>query len=323
MLHLHRHLEEMQKKSFIGLVFALFSGLFSTTVWAQAGISSFDYLLLPHSARAAALGGDNVSIVERDVSLVYHNPAFLVREMDKTLNVSYLAYLADIGIGNATFAKSAGEKGGVWGVGMQYAGYGKMLETTENNEILGDLTAKDLCANVFYAHDLTERIRGGITGKFFYSDYAHNTAVGLGVDVGLTYNNAETGFSAGLVGKNIGRQIKAYDEQLAGLPWDIQLGLTKKLEHAPLRFSLTGTWKKNGIVGVDVLPSNSFWFGVGYNIKRGNDLSLVEGNRFGGFSAGAGVRVKAFDISCAFAQYNISATSFMLSVSINFSKMKL
>lgn len=319
MLYLHPHSQEMQKKSFIGLVFALFAA----SVWAQEGSSSFDYLLVPHSARAAALGGDNVSLIERDVSLIYHNPAFLVQDMDKTLNFSYLAYVADIGIGNATFAKSIGAKGGAWGAGVQYAGYGGMLETTENNEILGDLSAKDLCANVFYAQNLTERIRGGITGKFFYSDYAHNTAVGLGVDLGLTYNNAEKGFSAGLVGKNIGRQIKAYDEQLAGLPWDIQLGVTKKLEHAPLRFSLTGTWKKNAIVGVDVLPSNSFWFGAGYNIKRGSDLSVAEGNRFGGFSAGAGVRVKSFSISCALAQYSISATSFMLSVSMNFSKMKL
>jgi hypothetical protein len=297
--------------------------LFSASVWAQEGISSFDYLLLPHSARAAALGGDNVSIVERDVSLIYHNPAILVREMDKTVNVSYLAYIADIGIGNATFAKSIGENSGVWGVGVQYAGYGDMLETNENGDILGDLTAKDMCANVFYAHDLTYRFRGGITGKFFYSDYAHNTAVGVGVDLGLHYNNAGNGFSAGLVGKNIGRQIKAYEEQLAGLPWDVQLGMSYKLEHAPIRFSLTGTWKKNGIVGVDVLPSNSFWFGVGYNIKRGSDMSLVEGNRLGGFSAGAGVRVKSFDISCALGKYNISATSFMLSVSMNFSKTKL
>ncbi len=309
----------MYKKLFIGL----FSTLIFATSQAQEGISSFDYLLLPHSARAAALGGDNVSVGEKEVSLIYHNPAFLVQEMNKSLSVSYLSYIADIGIGNATFAKSVGEKGGAWGVGVQYVGYGDMLETNETGDILGDLTARDLCANVFFAHNLTETIRGGISGKFFYSDYAHNTAIGLGVDLGLSYSNAEKGFSAGLVGKNIGRQVKAYDEILAGLPWDIQLGLSYKLEHAPVRISATGTWKKNGIIGIELLPSTNFWLGLGYNIKRGSDMSIVEGNKLGGFSLGAGLHVKAFNISCAVAQYNISATSFMLSVSTSLERTKL
>ncbi|MDR0833805.1 MAG: type IX secretion system protein PorQ [Candidatus Symbiothrix sp.] len=308
----------MYKKISIGLLLAL---IFAP-VWAQEGKSSFDYLLLPHSARAAALGGDNVSLIENDVSLIYNNPALLGTEMDKTLNASYLAYVADVGIGNVAFAKAAGERS-AWGVGVQYAHYGNLKEMSEDNVFLGDLTAKDLCANVFYAHDLTEHIRGGISGKFFYSDYNHNTAIGLGVDLGLSYYNAEKGFSIGLAGKNIGRQIKAYEEELANLPWDIQLGLTKKLENAPIRFSLTGTWKQNCIVGIDILPSNNFWFGVGYNMKRADAMHLAEGNKFGGFSAGAGLSIKAFDVSCAVGKYNVSATSFMISVSTFLSEMKL
>jgi hypothetical protein len=322
------------------LISILFIFLFP--VWAQKGKSGFDYLLLPNSARSSALGGTNISIVENDVSLIYNNPAFLGPEMDLTLNASYMAYIADIGIGNVAFAKSIGDRG-AWGIGAIYANYGKMKETTEDNTVLGDLTANDICANFFFSHDLTDKIRGGITGKFLYSNYYHNTAIGLGVDLGLSYYDEAHEFSIGLVGKNIGRQIKAYEEELAALPWDIQLGISRKLDHAPVRFSITGVYLKqwnfenpNGakdsffktlgkhlILGIDVIPSDNFWIGLGYNLKRSMDMQLQEGNKFGGFSIGAGLKVKSFAVSCAVGKYNLSATSFLFSISTSFAEMKL
>ncbi|MDR0413017.1 MAG: type IX secretion system protein PorQ [Dysgonamonadaceae bacterium] len=310
--------------------------------WTQEGNSGFDYLLLPHSARASALGGTNVSIVENDVSLIYNNPAFLGPEMDRTLNASYLSYIADIGVGNVVFAKSIGDRG-AWGVGALYAHYGKMKEVTDEDIALGDLTANDICAAFFFSHDLTDKIRGGATGKFLYSNYYHNTAIGLGVDLGLSYYDEAHDFSIGLVGKNIGRQVKAYEEELAALPWDIQLGISKSLNHAPIRFSVTGVylkqWRfdnpdgtkdaflktlgKHLILGIDIIPSDNFWVGVGYNLKRNMDMRLQEGNKFGGFSIGAGLKVKSFAVSCAVGKYNLSATSFLLSLSTSFAEMKL
>ncbi|MDL2223792.1 type IX secretion system protein PorQ [Bacteroidales bacterium OttesenSCG-928-M06] len=320
----------------------LLCSLYFTQVLGQAGKSSFDYLLLPHSARSAALGGNNVSIIENDISLVYDNPGAIGIEMDLTLTASYMAYVADIGIGNVAFAKSLGEKSAI-GIGAFYGNYGKMKEAIEGNVVVGDLNASDICGSIFFAHDLTDKLRGGITGKFFYSNYHHNTAIGLGVDLGLSYYHEEKQFSLGLVGKNIGRQIKAYEEDLAGLPWDIQFGFTKKLAQAPIRVSVTGVhlkqWKfenfdgkedsffktftKHLIFGVDFIPNDNFWIGLGYNVKRGSDMSLEEGNKLGGFSAGAGLRVKAFSVGCSVGKYNLSATSFMVSISTSFAEMKL
>ena len=315
---------------------------FPLITWGQTGKSSFDYLLLPQSARSSALGGNNISLIENDVSLIYDNPAFLGVEMDMTLNASYMAYIADVGVGNIVFAKALGEKSTI-GVGALYSNYGKMKETLEGNVIVGDLSASDICGSIFFSHDLTEKIRGGITGKFFYSDYHQNTAIGLGVDLGLSYYNSDKEFSVGLVGKNIGRQIKAYEDEINDLPWDIQLGFSKKLNRAPIRISLTAVhlkqWKfdnyngkedsftktlwKHMIVGVDFVPNDNFWVGLGYNAKRGADMKLQEGNKLGGFSAGAGIRVKAFSIGCSIGKYNVSATSFMFSVAASFAEMKL
>ncbi|MDR0541106.1 MAG: type IX secretion system protein PorQ [Dysgonamonadaceae bacterium] len=322
------------------LIFLL--SIASLSLQAQGGRTTFDYLLLPHSARSSALGGTNVSVVENDASLIYDNPAFLGSEMDKTLLVSYLSYIADIGMGHITFTKKLSEATS-FGIGALYANYGKMIETTDDNRIAGDLQASDICGSIFVAHDLTERLRGGITGKFLYSNYYHNTAIGLGVDLGLSYCNEENTFSWGLTGKNIGRQIKAYDEEPAALPWDIQFGITRKLSRAPIRFSLIAThlkrWKfddvyasgdsfvktlgKHLIVGVELIPNDNFWIGIGYNIKRATDMHLENGNKFGGFSAGAGVRIQTFNVGCSIGKYNTAATSFMISLATTFATKEI
>jgi hypothetical protein len=308
---------------------------------AQEGESTFNFLLLPNSVRAAALGGTNISTIENDLSLIYQNPGLLGQEMNMSFSANYLSYIADIATGNVTFAKSLGEKS-TWGVGVIYSNYGKMLETNES-QIIGDLNASDICGNLFFSRDLTEKIRGGVAAKFIYSNYAHNTAIGLGVDLGLSYYNPDKNLSVSLVGKNIGRQIKAYEEELANLPWDIQFGFSKKLSQAPIRYSITGVylneWKfynlqgekdsfsktlfKHLVIGVDFLPSDNLWIALGYNVRRGADLDLSEGNKMAGFSIGAGLKVKSFSFGCAVGQYHPSATSLMLSVSTSLAEMKL
>jgi len=309
---------------------------------AQGGKSTFDFLQLPTSVRAAALGGTNVSIIENDLSLVFQNPAFLGQEMNLSLSAGYMSYVGDIKMGNVAFAKSLGDRS-AWGVGFVYSDYGKMLETTEDNVVLGDLNASDICGNIFFSRDLTDKIRGGVAAKFIYSNYAYNTAIGLGVDLGLSYYDKDHNLSIGFTGKNLGRQIKSYETDLADLPWDIQLGLSQKLAHAPIRYSITAanlnqwqfynvngqkdafatTLMKHFIFGVEFLFSDNFWVGLGYNTKRGSDLHLIEGNKFGGFSIGAGLKVKAFGFGCSIGQYNPSSTSLMLSISTSLAEMKL
>ena len=324
-------------------IFTLYISLLCAfSLSAQEGKSTFDFLQLPNSVRANALGGTNISIVENDLSLVNQNPAFLGQEMDLTISAGYLSYIADIGMGNILFAKALGERS-AWGVGFLYTNYGKMLETNSESMILGDLKAADICGNIFFSRDLTERIRGGVTAKFVYSDYAHNTSIGLGVDLGLSYYNPDKNFSVGLTGKNLGRQVKAYETELTNLPWEIQFGISQKLANAPIRYSITGVqlnrWKtynlqgekdaftttffKHLVFGVEFLLSENFWAGVGYNVKRSADMNLNEGNKFSGFSIGAGLKVKAFSFGCSFGQYHPSATSLMFNVSTSLVEMKL
>ena len=116
------------------------------------------------------------------------------------------------------------------------------------------------------------------------------------------------------------------------------------MAHAPIRLSLTAMylnkWKinyvddsdseyeeddffksfiKHLVIGIDYVPSENFWLGIGYNPKRALDMKLQGGNALAGFSGGAGVRIKMFDVGVSVAKYHPSALSFMLSLSTTIS----
>ena len=267
--------------------------------------------------------------------------------MDNMLNLNYMNYISDVNVGSALFTKAHGERA-AWGVGATFIGYGDIQEALPGNVVTGaSVSAKDISVNGFYARDLNERWRGGLALKFLYSGLADYTSIGLCVDAGLSYYNSEKGFSFGFALKNIGAQLKAYEDERQKMPWDIQLGISQKLSHAPLRLSLTAqylnrwkfdyvdntnveqkddsffkTFAKHLIIGVDFVPSDNFWVGVGFNPKVNMDMKLQGGGSFSGFSAGAGVRIKMFDVGFSLAKYHPSALSLMLSVSTTLEDFK-
>ena len=61
----------------------LFSAL-AMMIHAQDSQTVFNFLRLPVSAHAAALGGDNITLSDDDASLVFHNPALLYNVSDRT-----------------------------------------------------------------------------------------------------------------------------------------------------------------------------------------------------------------------------------------------
>ncbi len=317
------------------------------SVGAQTGEQVFEFLSLPSSARANALGGHNVSIVDRDPSLIFHNPALLGNEMDGMINIDYMNYIADVNVGSALFTKAYKERG-AWGAGVHYFYNGKFQGRDEQNRPTGDFTASDIALNGFFSYDLSDRWRGGVSMKLLYSNYDTYTSLGMAVDAGLSYYDSEKEFSFGFVLKNIGAQLKPYHEDRQKMPWDIQMGISKRMNHAPIRLSLTAMhlnrWKfdyvekvdaeyegdsfgkallKHFVIGVDYLPSENFWIGVGFNPKTKMDMKLQGGGGgLSGFSAGAGVKIKMFDVGVSFAKYHPSAMSMMVSVSTTLADFK-
>jgi hypothetical protein len=290
---------------------------------AQNGGEVFAFLRYPSSARVNALGGNNVSLVERDPSLAFHNPALAGAEMSGMVNLNYMNFAAGIRLGSVLYTRAVGEMG-AWSVGAGFMSYGSFRQTTEENVTTGRFSVEDISLNAMYSHNLSERWRGGIALKFLYSSLESYTSIGLAADAGLSYYDEESNFSAGIALKHAGAQLTAYYDERQPLPWDVQAGFSKRLAHAPFRLSLTAayltSWDmgffEHFVAGVDFTPSDNFWLGVGFNPKINTDMKLQSGNSLGGFSAGGGVRIKAFDAGLSVARYHPSALSVMLSLSV-------
>ncbi|MDR2119815.1 MAG: type IX secretion system protein PorQ [Tannerella sp.] len=308
---------------------------------AQDGDRVFAFLRYPSSAHVNALGGHSVSLIARDPSLAFHNPALLGGETDGMANLNYMNYYSDIHVGSVAFTKALRERS-AWGIGATFISYGNMKEVSAEHVVMGNFSPKDLSLNGFFSYDLTDSWRGGVSLKALYSNLAEYSSFGIAVDAGLSYYDPEREFSYGLVIKNAGAQLKSYDSQREKMPWDIQTGFTKKMAHAPIRFSVTAVhlnrWKfkytdaasaekeaddrfvqtliKHLVFGVDWIPSENFWLGAGFNPKTSVEMKLRNGgNSLNGFSAGAGLRVSRFDVGVSAARHHPSAYSLMVSVS--------
>ena len=158
--------------------------------------------------------------------------------MDGMVNLNYMSYIGDIHVGSAIYTKAHRERG-AWGIGGSFISYGNFKEVDASRMIKGEFSAKDMSVQAFYSYDLSDKWRGGLSMKMLYSHLAEYSSFGIGVDAGLSYYDEEKGLSFGVALKNIGAQLKAYDSERRQLPWDIQMGISKRMAHAPIRVSVT------------------------------------------------------------------------------------
>lgn len=304
-----------------------------------AGSSVFHFLNLPASSRLNALGGENVAIADDDISMAFVNPALLTAHTDKVLQLNYAYYLAGTMFGSVMYGHNY--KDNYFAAGVHYLDYGNMAYADELGNLLGtNFTAKDICVSLMYARQLGPHFRVGATFKPIFSVYERYTSFALGADVGGHFQTADSTFQMGLALRNIGWQLKAFYEEDYGqhtemLPLNLELGLSYRLEHAPLRFSLTAHnlqhWNlapagedvkwydmlfRHTIWSVDIVPkSEKFYLTVSYNHRRQAEMNLTNVRSLAGFAFGAGVKIYKFRLGFAMSQYTKSNFTYQVSLS--------
>ncbi len=305
------------------VVFVLITTLSALQVFAQESQEVFSFLRLPVSAHVAALGGDNITLDDDDPTVVFHNPALICNTSDKSINLNFMTYMEGAKTASASFVKGWGERG-TWAVSAQYMNYGSMKETTIDNIEQGSFSAKDIAVAGTFAYLLSDRWSGGVTLRFISSSIASYNAIGIASDLGLNYYDEVHGWSISAVAKNLGGQVKAYQDEYEKIPIDLQLGVSKRLAAAPLRFSATlsrlNRWDtsfiQHVVLGVDVFIGESIYIAGGYNFRRRDEMKISEGDgsssHGAGLSVGAGLTLKRFKLSAAYAKYHVSASSILI-----------
>lgn len=303
---------------------------------SQDAGSVFQFLQLPFSSHASALGGDNTSIIEDDITLAFHNPALLTNASGNTLSFNYMSYLEKTYVASAAYNTLVGDRSEL-AFGAHYLNFGTMKHTDSEGNITGNFSAKDMALMAVYSFDFSDRLSGGVTGKFIYSNYEQIYSLALGVDLGINYYNPESMFSASLVARNLGGQVKTFDGIHEPIPFNLLLGFTKQLAHAPIRISLTCTdldkwqasdfynsddasWKelllKHLIIGADILPTPSTYLSVGYNFLLRSELKNNVRRTMEGFTIGAGLNVNRIKVGISYGKYHVAASSLTMNFSI-------
>ena len=328
-------------------IFSLLLAVLPATALAQEYASAFNTLRLPASSHAAALGGQNVTLIEDEPTAGWYNPALYANVSDMSAGLNFMTYAAGSTWMGAHFVKAFGERH-TMAVGAQYMNYGKMDETDEAGNTLGQFSAKDIVIGAGYSYLLSDRWTGGANLKMMVSNLADYTALAAAIDVGVNYYDDENDLSVSASLQNIGTQLKAYhDGQRTHLPFTLALGFSKGMAHLPVRFHVTMTdvtrWKSSYyvlpenkdkdksdkvgfgkkalnhfVLGLDILPTDYLYLSVGYNFRRAYELKASGSSHLAGLSAGAGVNVKHFKFGVSYAKYHQASNSIMANVGYAF-----
>lgn len=325
----------MTRKIVICIISAILSIPF-VTIKGQTGDIAFNFLRLPYSSHVAALGGTNISIIDDDVTLAAHNPALLINASHNTVNFGYMTYMSDSKVAGAAYNRVFGARS-AGAIVARYVDYGEFEGYDENNIFTGTFKAKDMEISAVYSYLLSDRWSGGVAAKFIYSKYESMSSIALGVDLGLNYFDEEKDLSASLVFKNLGAQVKAFEEETEKMPFDIQLGVTKRIANAPIRLSVTMNnlhkWSdddfynadgskdsfskkllKHFTFGADVLISQNIYASIGYNYRITKELSTSD-SKWDGLSIGAGANIKRFKFGISYSKLHVSSNSLLFNAS--------
>lgn len=312
---------------------------------AQTGSTAYNFLEIPTSSHAYAIGGNGAAIIDDDVTLVDQNPALLGPEVDRQLAVNYMLYMATSNFAGVRYGMGAGEHG-AWAAGIRYLNYGSMTQYNPDGTAGGTFSPQDVVFEGTYSHDISERFRGGANFKMVYSNYEQYSAFALAVDLGVNYYNEEKDLSFSVVLSNMGGQVKRFNEAYDRLPFNITLAYMQGLGSSPFSLAITAThltrWKmpyythkpgdegdmqvkhnfgsdlfRHLIFGIQYQPSDKFYIALGYNYKTRTDMSAYQRNFLSGFSLGLGLKAKAFRMGVSYAMPHKNASTLMLNLGMD------
>lgn len=339
------------------LIIILILGAIGTGDAQIGGRQTYAFLNLTNSPRVAALGGKNVSLSDSaDLSLPFHNPSLLHAGMHHRMVLNYVNYFSDVNYGYFSVAARYDEKQNL-AFGLHYMNYGRFTEANVSGVKTGTFTAVDYAFNLIYSRKLDSLWNIGVNIKPILSVYEVYTSAGLAVDIGVSYNNPATLFSAGLVLRNIGSQLKPYyGGNYEPLPFEILAGLTQRLRYAPFAFSITAhqlqkpdltyvvddqeqstlsqdteksridilsdQFMRHFIFGVEFNPARNFYIRAGYNYQRRKEMMITSKTGMIGFSYGFGIKISRFLIEYGRASYHLAGASNHFSFGVNLDELQ-
>lgn len=327
----------------------------------RGGEHVFTFLELPPSSRIAAMGGSVISIRDSDPAFAVVNPALLNPKMDNGLTFQYQFLFDGISDGYAAFARHFPNANLTAHAGMQFIQYGTFDLADEYGNIQGTFKANELALTIGAAREIGERLSAGANLRFVQSNFESYHSSGLLFDIGGSYEDTANNLVLAFVARNVGVQVSTYSGVHEDAPLNIEVGLSKRLEHLPFRLSITAhslnQWNllydsplqapETTVIGEAPKKQSQFsrdldnvfrhldfggefilgkeenlFLRFGYNHQRRKELSVNNLRSFAGFSLGFGIRIKQFALDYAFASQHIAGSTQHFGISTNLERFR-
>lgn len=325
---------------------------------AQQSNGLYSFLDATNSARVAALGGHALPFFDSDIQLSAFNPATINSEMNNSLAVSYVDYYSDINFATVQYSHTFDNIGSFTGT-VQYHNYGSFNYTSESGEVQDEFTCSDYAATIGWGRELSDNWSIGANLKYAGIQYESYHAGAIAVDVAGLYRT-DNDWVLSLTARNIGMQIfnNFEDETNSSLPFKVDFGASKKLEHLPFTFMvlfddiqkwdklyddpldlegnydpLTGENVEDGaferfakntachlVVGGEMAIGKNMVLRAAYNYGQRHSMSVPQSRALVGFSAGVGFRIKMFEIDYSRSRLSIANSPNYITVSMNLDK---
>ena len=335
--------------------------LLCNTSFAQVtgGQNAFEYLNLSNAPHVSALGGISVADPANDIALALQNPAMMRPGMHNELELVYNNFYADVNILNLQYGYHAPKINTSFFFGIQYLNYGAFQETNTLGNVIGDFRAVDYALTFGASRSYMEHWRYGADIKWANSSLYQYKGSAVLMDVGVNYYDTSSLFDIGIVAKNMGVMVKQYTPgNTEPVPFDLQLGVSKKFKHLPLRLiatmqhlyewdirydnpaDLAGTNTlgtsdtvsdkgshfgdklfRHFIFGAELTLAKRITITASYNDLRRKEMALQTDPGLAGFSFGAGIDLNKFSIHYARSYYYVSGPYNEISITMALNKL--
>ncbi len=320
----------------------------------------FSFLSLPQSARVTGLGGAQIAVRDDDPVFAIANPAALNPSMSGHLAFNHNFFLGGIQQGYVSYARQLPKWGFTMHGGIQYMSYGEIKRADEFGDVQGKVKAGETAFTLGAARPLSDKFSLGLNARMAFSKLDTYKSSALLADVGLMYADSASRFTAALVVRNAGTQLSTYADTKEALPFDVQIGVSKRLKHLPFRFSVIAhhlhQWdiryndpdlqddevlllgdqqpKENKTTaGIDnffrhLIFNGEFLLGkregfrlrLGYNHLLKRELSVNNYRSLAGFSGGVGIKISRFRVDFGYGAYHLAGGVAHLGIGTNLSE---
>lgn len=314
----------------------------------------FDFVHSSTSARMHALSGSTITIADNDVLQAFANPALLNESQHNEVGISHAFHYSGIQNGAINYGRHLDSLHLSIHAGVQYINYGTFDQTDEFGNINGEFHASEIAVVIGASRKIADRITAGVNLRYMTASYESYGASAIAFDASVLYSNPDNTFAMSGLIKNLGVTISDFASVTEKPRHDIQLGLSKRLNHLPFRINVTLHQLQQWNLSYDdptnivtnfldqeetdsefsnkvqnlmshFLLGGEFLFGsrdqfrlrAGYNHLRNRQLSVSTFRDLTGYSLGFGFNVKRFRLDYGVAYYHVYGASSQISIRLN------